>query len=83
VSVRLGEELGMVFKKSNPIFEILAHLPKTLITEAFSGGGPLADLAMDASAPTKRWGQAGDERGMLYLMRPANDDAGDRERVAA
>ena len=58
--------LGMAFKVVNPIWDILAHLPETLLTFGASGGGPLVEFAMTASAAASRfyeaakWKQAGD-----------------------
>ena len=50
--------LNMVFKKSNPLFSILAMLPDTLIMKGLSRGSPLVDLAMDAAAMGARFAKA-------------------------
>ncbi len=50
--------LQMVFKKSNPVHDILALLPPTAISFAASGGGPLVDAAMTSAAASARWSKA-------------------------
>jgi hypothetical protein len=50
--------LGMVFKKANPIIDILARLPETAITFALEGGGPLVDEAFTAAAAATRFAKA-------------------------
>ena len=60
--------LNMVFKKSNPLFSILAMLPDTLIMKGLSRGGPLIDLAMDAAAMGARFAKAVDWKDKTYPL---------------
>jgi hypothetical protein len=53
---------NMLFKKANPIWEILAHLPDSAISVALTGGGnafgPLIDIALTAAASVTRFAKA-------------------------
>jgi hypothetical protein len=61
---------GMVFKKANPLWEVLAFLPDTAISVGLTGGGnafgPLIDILFTASASLVRsakansWSTGGD-----------------------
>ena len=51
-------KLGLVFKKTNPVYAILAALPPDLLTLGLENGGPLVDEALTASAAALRFSNA-------------------------